>query len=123
MSGKSHDSPYVLVSIVAEHDEPYRTSELLRCAVPADDPPDGWVWFYVRPERRDRLQVVVLMQRRPEGYQPLLDMLAGLGCGDLEGQEVALQEPVLPPKTPFRSILNRRKTGHSTRLASSRDEE
>ena len=45
MTGEPDDSPYVLVSIVAAHDEPYRTSELLRRAVPADDPPDGWVWF------------------------------------------------------------------------------
>ncbi len=102
MGDSSPESPYVLVSIVAEHDDPYRASELLRRAVPADDPPEGWVWFYVRPERRDRFQVVVLMERRPEGYQPLLDMLEGLGCGELEGQEMALDEPVLPPETPFR---------------------
>jgi len=101
----SAESPYVLVSIVAEHDDPYRASETLRRALPADDPPEGWLWFYVRPERRDRFQVVVLMQRRPEGYQPLLDMLEGLDCGEIEGQELSLDEPVLPPKTPFRSRL------------------
>jgi hypothetical protein len=123
MTCEPHDSPYVLVTVLADHDEPYRASELLRRAVPADDPPDGWLWFYVRPQRRDRFQVVVLMQRRPAGYQPLLDMLAGLGCGDLAGQEVALDDPVLPPKTPFRSSLNHRRTGHSTRLTASRDEE
>ena len=85
MDESMEEPPYVLVSIVAEHDDPYRASELLRRAVPADDPPEGWLWFYVRPERRDRFQVVVLMERRPEGYQPLLDMLEGAGLRRARG--------------------------------------
>lgn len=101
MTDDPDHSPYVLVTIIADHDEPYRASESLRKAVPADDPPDGWLWFYVRPERRDRFHVVVLMERRPEGYQPLLDMLEALDCGELNGQEMALDEPVLPPRTPL----------------------
>ena len=103
------DSPYVLVTILADHDEPYRASELLRKAVSprADGPPEGWLWFYVRPQRRDRFQVAVLMERRPDGAQPLLDMLAALGCGELNGHEIALDEPVLPPRTPMRDRLGR----------------
>ena len=101
------DSPYVLVTVLADHDEPYSASETLRKAVPAHDPPEGWLWLYVRPQRRDRFQVVVLMERRPEGAQPLLDMLEALGCGELNGQEMALDEPVLPPRTPMRDLLAR----------------
>lgn len=98
-------SPYVLVSIAADHPQPYRASQLLRRAVPKDDPPDGWLWCYLRPERRDRFHVVVLMERRPEGYQPLLDMLEALDCGELNGQELALNETVLPPRMPLRTRI------------------
>lgn len=94
-------SPYVLVTVLADHDEPHRASELLRRAVPANDPPEGWLWFYVRPQRRGRFQVAVLMQRRPEGARPLLALLEALGCGELTGQELALDEPVDPPRTPL----------------------
>lgn len=101
MTDDRGDSPYVLVTVLADHDEPYRASEMLREAVPADDPPEGWLWFYVRPQRRHRFQVAVLMERRPEGAQPLLDMLEALGCGELNGQEMALDAPVAPPRTPM----------------------
>ena len=100
-------SPYVLVTVLADHDEPLRASEMLRASVPAHDPPEGWLWFYVRPQRRGRFQVAVLMQRRPEGAQPLLDLLEALGCGELTGQEMARDEPVLPPRTPMRDLLAR----------------
>lgn len=101
MTDDPHASPYVLVSITAEHPQPYRASETLRRAVPADDPPEGWLWCYLRPERRDRFHVMVLMERRPEGYQPLLEMLEALDCGELTGEELALHETVLPPRTPL----------------------
>jgi len=107
MTDDPGDSPYVLVTVLAGHDEPYRASEMLRKAVPADDPPDGWLWFYVRPQRRDRFQVAVLMERRPEGTRLLLDMLKALDCGEIEGQELALDEPVDPPRTPMRGRLGR----------------
>lgn len=101
------DSPYVLVTVLADHDEPYRASEMLRRAVPANDPPDGWLWFYVRPQRRDRFHVAVLMERRPEGTQLLLDMLGALDCGEIDGQEMALDQPVDPPRTPMTERLGR----------------
>ena len=113
----AYDSPYVLVTIVAAHPDPYRASETLRKSVPASDPPDGWLWCYLRPERRDRFHVVVLMERRPEGYQPLLDMLEALDCGELNGNEVALHETVLPPRTPLGSrlsLLGRRMRGRDS---------
>ncbi|MGH8893996.1 MAG: hypothetical protein ACRDWY_11935 [Actinomycetes bacterium] len=95
------DSPYVLVSMSVEHPEPYRATERLRRTFPASDPPDGWLWCYLRPERRDRFQVAVLMERRPAGCDALLDALAALDCGDATGQEVDLYETVLPPRTPL----------------------
>ena len=107
MTDDPGESPYVLVTVLADHDEPYRASEMLRKAVPAADPPKGWLWFYVRPQRRDRFQVAVLMERRPEGTQLLLDMLEALDCGEIEGQEMALDEPVDPPRTPMRDRLGR----------------
>jgi len=100
-----HASPYVLVSVIADHPSPHRATRILRRAVPADDPPDGWLWCYLRPERRDRFHVVVLMERRPEGFQPLLDLLEALDCGGLTGQEMALHEPVLPPRLPVRTRI------------------
>jgi len=105
MTDDPGESPYVLVTVLADHDDPYRASEMLRRAVPADDPPEGWLWFYVRPQRRDRFQVAVLMERGPEGTQLLLDMLEALECGEIEGQEMALVEPVDPPSTPMRDRL------------------
>lgn len=97
-SSYAEDSPYLLVSVTADHPDPYRASEAVRTSVP----PDNWLWCYVKPEKRDRFLVVVLMERRPDGAQPLLELLAGLGCGDLAGDEAALDEPVAPPRTPMR---------------------
>lgn len=94
-------SPYVLVTISAEHRDPYRASETLRKAVPPSKSPDGWLWLFVRPERRDRFQVMVLMERRPQGCEPLLAKLEALDCGDLDVQEMSLHETVLPPRTPL----------------------
>lgn len=105
MSDDRPASPYVLVSIAADHPQPYHATRILRKAVPASDPPDGWLWCYLRPERRDRFHVVVLMERRDEGYQPLLDMLEALDCGDLAGEELSLDEMVLPPRLPLRTWL------------------
>ncbi len=109
MTEDPSDSPYVLVTVLADHDDPYRASERLRKAVSpcGDTPPEGWLWFYVRPQRRDRFQVAVLMERRPDGAQPLLDMLVALGCGELNGQEISLDEPVHPPRTPMRDRIGR----------------
>lgn len=103
MTDAPNESPYVLVTVLADHDDPYRASEMLRKAVSpgGDDPPQGWLWFYVRPQRRARFQVAVLMDRRPEGAQPLFDLLDALGCGELSGQEIPLDEPVDPPRTPM----------------------